>query len=131
MSSTRWLCPGLSVGLGKGAEPLWRFPSGLRPVGGRDIDLADALAGALADIADREADLDRLAVGLRREVRQGEARVAEAVAEPEQRLVALHVIPFVPDRSAFVVEDFGRRSVGLAEAGNVRARELVGRRRES
>src|SRR4051812_43478356 len=49
---------GLEVGLGEGAEPLRRFPAGLPPVGRRYINLGDTPAGALADIADREADPD-------------------------------------------------------------------------
>src|SRR4051794_35840154 len=49
---------GLQIGFGEGAQALRRFPTRLRPVGWRDIDLADALSGALADIPDREAHLD-------------------------------------------------------------------------
>src|SRR6185369_66473 len=117
---------GLEVCLGETAEALRRFPPDLPPVGGRHIDLADALARALAGVADREAHLDRFAVRLGREIRQGEAGVAEAVAEPEERLVTFQIVPLVPDRRALVVKDLGRRPVGLAEAGDVRARELLG-----
>ena len=46
------------VGLGEGAETLRRFPPDSLPVHGRDIDLGDVLASALADVSDSEADPD-------------------------------------------------------------------------
>src|SRR4249919_2459356 len=112
----------LEVGLGEGAESLWRFPAGLPPIGRCDIDLRDALARALPAIANGESELDRAAGGLGRQVRQREAGVAEAMTEGPQRLVALRIVPLVANGGAFIVGDRRRRIAWRTEAGDQQMR---------
>nr|GFD55864.1 hypothetical protein [Tanacetum cinerariifolium] len=75
-----------------------------------DIDLRHVGAGALAGVGDIERDGERLAAG-DGEVGISEAGVAQPMAEGEQRLLRLALIPAIADVGALDIVDREARQI--------------------
>jgi hypothetical protein len=108
---------GLEGDLVEADEALARFAAGGRQ---REVQLRRLGAGPSAAVAYREADLDLvLTVGARRdfELAVGERGVGQAVAEQEERLDVLAVIPFVADSETLAVADLPDAGVARCPGG--------------
>src|SRR5207302_3338363 len=115
----------LQFRLGESAQPLGSLPASGSPVDWGDVGLDYAPAGELSGVPQRNADLQGISIQVRCRRGDGEARITKAVPEREKRPHAFQVVPLVADRSALVVGDVNRDTVGLAETGYHRMCKLV------